>query len=124
MKKYSSKIPLGYQKAGEIRYELGNILSFESMQSHEPAMNSDLIYKNLGEFVVFFQWLENRFREIGWLILDPKRTQWPPKSLRKENFGEFIDKVHSLYNRLIDSAAPQGAEERKQAFESLLLRLN
>ena len=119
MKKYSSKIPPGYQKSGEIRYELGNILSFEPMQSYEPAMNSDLIYKKLGEFVVSFQWLENRFREIGWLILDPKRTQQPPKSLRKESFGELIDKVHILYTRLIDNIAPKDAEERKQAFEAI-----
>jgi hypothetical protein len=90
------------------------------MQSHKPAMNSDLIYKKLGEFVVSFQWLENRFREIGWLILDPKRTQWPPKLLRKENFGELIDKVHSLYDRLIDSIAPQDAKERKQAFKAII----
>lgn len=83
-------------------------------------MNSDLIYKNLGEFVVSFQWLENRFREIGWLILDPKRTQWPPKSLREENFGELIDKVQILYNGLIDNIAPEDAEERKRAFEAII----
>jgi hypothetical protein len=41
-------------------------------------MDIDTIYRKLGEFVVSFQWLENRFREIGWLILDPHRKHWPP----------------------------------------------
>jgi hypothetical protein len=80
----------------------------------------EAIYKNLGEFIVSFQWLENRFREIGWLILDPKRKNWPPKTLRTESFSKLINKVQKLYLELIDSIAPEDVEERKQTFKEIV----
>ncbi len=83
-------------------------------------MNVDLVYKKLGEFVVSFQWLENRFREIGWLILGPKRTEWPPKSLRTESFNELIAKVQKIYSELVNRISPEDAEERKMAFETIV----
>lgn len=70
--------------------------------------------------MVSFQWLENRFREIGWLILDPKRTEWPPKSLRTESFSELIGKVQKIYSELINRIAPEDAEKRKRAFDAIV----
>jgi hypothetical protein len=52
----------------------------------------DLAYKSLGEFVVVFQWMESKYREIGWFILDPERKDWPPMALRKETNSQLIDK--------------------------------
>jgi len=86
----------------------------------KQMMNVDLVYKKLGEFVVSFQWLENRFREIGWLIIDPKRIDWPPKSLRTESFSRLVDRVQKLYSALIDRIAPEDAEERKRAFKVIV----
>lgn len=83
-------------------------------------MNIEVIHKNLGEFVVSFQWLENRFREIGWLIIDPKPKYWPPKTLRTENTSKLINKVQKLYCDLINKIAPEDAEERKQSFEEIV----
>lgn len=35
----------------------------------------DLAYMAIGKLVVVFQWVENKYREIGWLILDPERKE-------------------------------------------------
>lgn len=56
-----------------------------------------LVYQRIGEFAVSFQWLEHKLREIGWLILDPGRKNWPPKDLRALGNKELIDKVHELF---------------------------
>lgn len=59
------------------------------------------IYKRIGEFVVCFQWIENKLREIGWLILDPERYSWPPTDLRNITNHDLINKVHSLFIKAI-----------------------
>jgi hypothetical protein len=83
-------------------------------------MDTDTIYRKLGEFVVSFQWLENRFREIGWLILDPHKKHWPPRALRNESFSAVVSKVEKLYLSLIDRLAPDDAEERKRTFQAIV----
>lgn len=55
------------------------------------------IYQRIGEFAVCFQWIENKLCEIGWLILDPERSEWPPKGLRNITNEKLIDKVHELF---------------------------
>jgi hypothetical protein len=59
--------------------------------------DEDKIYQRIGEFVVCFQWLENRVREIGWLILDPSRERWPPKELRNDTTAALFAKVEKLF---------------------------
>jgi hypothetical protein len=54
-------------------------------------------YQRIGEFAVTFQWLENKLREIGWFILDPERSEWPPKSLRNFTNEKLVNKVHKLF---------------------------
>jgi len=60
-------------------------------------MNEDRIYRRIGEFVVSFQWLENRIREIGWFILDPARKNWPPMELRDDTTAVLFSKVKTLF---------------------------
>jgi len=55
------------------------------------------VYQRIGEFVVSFQWLETKLREIGWFIIDPERTIWPPEELRDITNQKLIDRVHSLF---------------------------
>ena len=40
--------------------------------------------QRIGEFVVSFQSLENRIREIGWFILDPGRKESPEAPTRRD----------------------------------------
>lgn len=56
-----------------------------------------LIYQGIGEFLVSFQWLENKLREIGWFILDPERSHWPPADLRNLTNEKLINRVHQLF---------------------------
>lgn len=56
-----------------------------------------LVYQRIGEFTVSFQWLENRLREIGWFVIDPRRRQWPPKDLRSLTNEKLVDRVHELF---------------------------
>lgn len=60
-------------------------------------MNESYIYQRIGEFVVSFQWLEGKIREIGWFILDPSRKEWPPKQLRNESTEKLFTKVEQLF---------------------------
>ena len=73
----------------------------------------DKIYQRIGEFVICYQWLENKFRQLGWLILDPVRTQWPPRLLRSESNKELIDKVEDIYLNLIDTLDRLDVKDRE-----------
>ncbi len=64
-------------------------------------MDQSQIYQRIGEFVVAFQWLENKIREIGWFILDPDRNEWPPKQLRNESTERLFTKVESLFQQAL-----------------------
>jgi hypothetical protein len=55
------------------------------------------VYRRVGEFVVSFQWLENRIREIGWFIMDPSRKSWPSMGLRDETTAVLFSKVEQLF---------------------------
>ena len=68
------------------------LLEFMALMNTEEK-----IYQRIGEFAVSFQWLENKLREIGWFILDPERSEWPPKSLRNLTNEKLIDKIHELF---------------------------
>ena len=64
----------------------------------ETSLDSEgKIYQRIGEFAVSFQWLENKLRKIGWFILDPDRSEWPPKGLRSLTNEKLINRVHELF---------------------------
>jgi hypothetical protein len=80
----------------------------------------DLVYQRIGEFAVTFQWLENKLREIGWFILDPERSQWPPPGLRNLTNEKLVDKIHQLFVEALPKCKlPQDLEaEFKDSFAS------
>ncbi|KAA0209683.1 hypothetical protein EDM80_14190 [bacterium] len=61
----------------------------------------DNVYRHIGEFAVSFQWIENKLREIGWLILDPARSNWPPPGLRNLTNEKLIERVHELFSEAL-----------------------
>lgn len=84
-------------------------------------MNSEeKTYQRIGEFVVTFQWLEGKLREIGWFILDPDREQWPPTSLRDLTNHQLIEKVHDLFVKALPQCdLPSDLEqELRQSFDA------
>lgn len=89
-------------------------------------LDEDQIYRRIGEFVVAFQWLENRIREIGWLILDPEREQWPPIRLRKEKTEILIHKVEKLFLKALPKCqlGPELEAEFRTSFQSNVARLH
>ena len=77
----------------------------------ERPKSVELTYQSIGEFVVAFQWVEDMYRQIGWLILDPERKSWPPMQLRKESNENLIDKVTAMFVDLTGRYEfPNGAE--------------
>ena len=82
----------------------------------------DRLMQRIGEFVVSFQWLEDKFRDIGWLIEDPTRMSWPPKTLRNLTNFDLLNNVERAYLGLVDSLNIDNAEERKAAFQLLVSR--
>jgi len=85
----------------------------------EP-LNTDRVYQRIGEFVVCFQWIEDKFRQIGWLILDPMRKEWPPMSLRNLSNKEPIEKVESLFVNLVGGLDVADRDERIQDFKTIV----
>ena len=63
----------------------------------EILNSEEKIYQRIGEFSVSFQWLENKLREIGWFILDPERSEWPPKNLRNLTNKKLINRIQELF---------------------------
>ncbi len=82
--------------------------------------NIDLLYQRIGEFVVSFQWLEHRFREIGWFIADPDRQIWPPEILRDETNNLLLIKVEEMYNKAMDKQYGEGSDINKAPFSLLV----
>lgn len=89
--------------------------------SHE-----ELVYQRIGEFTVSFQWLENKLREIGWFILDPDRSTWPPTGLRNLTNERLVDRVHELFVQALPKCAlPEDLEiDFKQTFADSVLVLH
>lgn len=82
------------------------------------ATTQDRIYQRIGEFVVVFQWLEDKLRQIGWFLIDPRRINWPPTGLRNLSNAALIDEVH----RLLVDALPKcdlGEELEADLLDSL-----
>lgn len=67
-------------------------------------MDEHGIYKRIGEFVVCFQFIENKLREIGQYILDPARKVWPPQALRRESSKNLAKKWQSFTRTISISA--------------------
>lgn len=57
----------------------------------------DKIYQYIGEYVVSFQWIENKIRTIGWFILDPNNENHPQKELREESTYNLFKKFEELF---------------------------
>lgn len=81
----------------------------------EPA-ELDRIYQRIGEFVVVFQFAEARVREVGWLLLDPKRNRWPPTALRNLTNRDLLNRVQEIYCATVSRFPDDGAEDYCQSF--------
>jgi len=82
------------------------------------ALTTDLdeVHQAIGEFVVFFQSVEDMYRQLGWQLVDPEKKSWPPQQFRKESNQELIDKVTDLYIELTRRYSfPNGAEKAAEA---------
>lgn len=76
------------------------------------------VHKAIGEFVVFFQSIEDMYRRLGWFILDPEKKNWPPMQLRRESNRDLVDKVTDLFIELTRGFEfPNGAEKATEAEE-------
>ena len=82
-------------------------------------MDIDRAYRSIGEFVVTFQWIESKYREIGWFILDPDCKNWPPPQLRAETNEQLINKVTTLFVDLTRTYQFPNGKEQSADFEAL-----
>lgn len=57
----------------------------------------DKVYQHIGEYVVSFQWIENKIRTIGWFILDPNNKNYPQKELREESSYKLFQEFERLF---------------------------
>lgn len=73
-------------------------------------------YHAIGEFIVFFQSVEDLYRQIGWFILDPEKTAWPPREFRSESNSQLVDKVTDLFVGLTEKYEfPNGPQKANDA---------
>ena len=57
----------------------------------------DKVYQHIGEYVVSFQWIENKIRTIGWFILDPNNKNYPQKDLCEESSYKLFQEFERLF---------------------------
>ena len=87
-------------------------------KANKIVRNEDRIYQRIGEFVVSYQWIEDRIRTIGWLIIDPNNENFPQKQLRNES----SKKLFETFKELLLEALPkcQLVEELELDFRNSL----
>jgi hypothetical protein len=74
------------------------------------------VYQAIGEFVVFFQSIEDTYRQIGWYLVDPQKVDWPPRVFRKETNADLVNKVTDLFIALTKKYRfPNGAKKAEEA---------
>ena len=79
----------------------------------------DEIHLAIGEFVVFFQSVEDMYRQLGWQIIDPEKKSWPPLQLRRESNKDLIDKVTDLFVKLTNQYEFLDGQELSARAENL-----
>ena len=79
----------------------------------------DEIHLAIGEFVVFFQSVEDMYRQLGWQLVDPERKAWPPLQFRKESNQDLINKVTDLFVNLTKEHNFANGQEMATKAESL-----
>ncbi|MFL5483646.1 MAG: hypothetical protein ACJ8AK_15795 [Gemmatimonadaceae bacterium] len=87
-------------------------------------MNTDKVYQRIGEFVVSYQWVEDKYRQIGQFILDPNRTVWPPTALRNETTQQLLKKVTRLYEEALSTMHLPHEGEMRASFHETTARFN
>jgi hypothetical protein len=94
----------------------------KTKQTHRRTkpLDTDKLYQRIGEFVVGFQWIEDKFRQIGWLIQDPMRKKWPPMTLRNLSNKELIDKVEAMFVNLVGGLNVGDRDKRIQDFKTIV----
>jgi hypothetical protein len=76
----------------------------------------DEVHQAIGEFVVFFQSVEDTYRQIGWFLIDPDKKDWPPRQFRKESNSDLVNKVTDLFIDLTRKHNfPNGAQKAEEA---------
>jgi hypothetical protein len=74
------------------------------------------VYAAVGQFVVFFQMVEDTYRNVGWHLVDPQRKNWPPMEFRQESNRDLIDKVTDRFLELTETYNfPNGVEWAAEA---------
>ena len=79
----------------------------------------DEVHQAIGEFVVFFQSIEDMYRHLGWQLVDPEKNSWPPRQFRREPNHELIDKVTDLFIGLTRRYRFSNGEEKAAEAERL-----
>jgi len=86
------------------------------------ARDLDRICQRIGEFVVSFQWLEHRIREIGWLLIDPHRAEWPPTQLRNLTNRDLVCRVQELYTDRVSAFPGVGSQDYCESVRYVMAR--
>jgi hypothetical protein len=77
------------------------------------------LYQSIGELVMATQWVESRYRELGWFIQDPERATWPPRTHRQESLAQLIDVVTEEFGELIQTSTFANGGRFAQVAESV-----
>jgi hypothetical protein len=93
-----------------------------SAEMERTQLKRALIYQRIGEFAVSFQRLESQVREIGWLLVDPHRTEWPPTQLRKLANHDLLERVKALYVERVSRFPGVGGQDYCDSFQFVIER--
>jgi hypothetical protein len=92
------------------------------LKDDNSTIDEDAIYRQLGKYIVCFQWLENQIVQIASLILDPNHTGRARAVLTGMNFRQLTKSADVLFAICVAEAGVENADERKQDFHDLMIR--
>lgn len=85
-------------------------------------VDADAIYRELGKYIICFQWLETKIVDVANFLLDPERTGHGKAKLTGMAFGRLRTYADDLFAQYVTNAAIKNADEWKQAFHKLMDR--
>ena len=86
------------------------------MEVDEVELRLETIYRRIGEIAVCFQAMESKVRDIGWLLLDPDKSIWPPTTLRDLTTNKLLKRVAEIYRDRVAGFGGSGAKEYCESF--------
>ena len=83
-------------------------------------MNESKIYEELGKYIVCFQWMENKLKQIGWQLRTPEEPFASRAYFSTKWFKNTVIEVKDLFAKFLDDRNIQDKESHVETFNKTM----